>query len=309
MNLYDCILQFSNCIKEKDEVKELIEKYKKVIQLRKNVKYSFFFSFVDGKEFYHFFAPNVAMQIINNIYKANDFSIISKEVCELIINNEDIKQYVKSSTEINEMILKEIMSLFNSEDFKGDVKTVYKYNKLSEKLGYIGFINNMRIMAGKGELLNKYFQERKKIIEESIKLFPIHGFNDDFLKNVYKQKIPKELVDSVEKFNLVLYIIERMIYCNVYDKIIHLEKEKIKVISEKEKLNMIYKNFRFNDTKLIFEHFPILEIDNNYYFSYSEQFELVKEEAIFKCFTCKLEEKNALLNLSITDTIELFREE
>ena len=31
-----------------------------------------------------------SMQIINNIYIANDFSIISKEVCELIINNEDI---------------------------------------------------------------------------------------------------------------------------------------------------------------------------------------------------------------------------
>lgn len=309
MNLYESILQVSNCIKEKEEVKELIEKYKKVIQLRKNIKYSFFFSFVDGKEFYHFFAPNVAMQIINNIYISNDFSIISKEICELIINNEDIKQYVKSSTEINEMVLKEIMSLFNSENFEGDVKTVYKYNKLSEKLGYIGFINNMKIMAGKGELLNTYLQERKKIIAESIKLFPIHGFNDDFLKRVYGQKIPKELVDSFEKFNLILYIIERIIYCNVYDKIIYLEKENIKVISEKEKLNMVCKNFKFNNTKLIFEHFPILAIDNNYYFSYSEQFELVKEEAIFKCFTCKLEEKNALLNLSIIDTIELFKEE
>ena len=73
MNLYESILQFSNCIKEKEEVKELIEKYNKVIRLRKNIKYSFFFSFVYGIEFYHFFAPNVAMQIINNIYKANDF--------------------------------------------------------------------------------------------------------------------------------------------------------------------------------------------------------------------------------------------
>ncbi len=309
MNLYECILQFSNCIKEKEEVKELIEKYNKVIRLRKNIKYSFFFSFVDGKEFYHFFAPNVAMQIINNIYKANDFSIISKEICELIINNEDIKEYVRSSTKINEIVLQEIMSLFNSEDFKGDVKTVYKYNKLSEKLGYIGFIKNMRIMAGKGELLNKYFQERKKIIEESVKLFPIHGFNDEFLKSVYEQKITKELVDSVEKFNLVLYIIERMVYCNVYDKIIYLERENVKVVSETEKLNMIYKKFEINDDKFIFTHFPILTIDNNYYFPYSEQFELVKGESTFKCFTCKLGEKNALLDLSITDTIELFREE
>ena len=56
-------------------------------------------------------------------------------------------------------------------------------------------------------------------------------------------------------------------------------------------------------------HFPILIIDNNYYFSYSEQFELIKGKSTIKCFTCKLEEKNALLNLSITDTIELFREE
>ena len=115
--------------------------------------------------------------------------------------------------------------------------------------------------------------------------------------------------DSVEKFNLVLYIIERMVYCNVYDKIIYLERENVKVVSETEKLNMIYKKFEINDDKFIFTHFPILTIDNNYYFPYSEQFELVKGESTFKCFTCKLGEKNALLNLSITDTIELFREE
>lgn len=309
MNLYENILQVANCIKEREEVQELIEKHKKVNKLRENIKYSFFFSLVAGKEFYHFFAPNIAIQIINNIYKHNDFTIISKEVCELIINNEDIKEYVNSSTKVNEIVLKEIMSLFNSEDFKENIKMAYKYNKLSEKLGYIGFITNMKVMAGKGALLEKYFQERKKIIEESAKLFPIHGFDEKFLKNVYEQGITKELVDSIEKFNLVLFIIEKMIYCNVYDNILYIENKNTKVVSETEKLNMINKKFFINNPKIIIKHFPILVIDNNYYFPYSEQFELVKGEATIKCFTCKLEEKDDLLKLSITDTIDLFRED
>lgn len=309
MNLYENILQVANCIKEREEVQELIEKHKKVNKLRENIKYSFFFSLVAGKEFYHFFAPNIAIQIINNIYKHNDFTIISKEVCELIINNEDIKEYVNSSTKVNEIVLKEIMSLFNSEDFKENIKMAYKYNKLSEKLGYIGFITNMKVMAGKGALLEKYFQERKKIIEESAKLFPIHGFDEKFLKNVYEQGITKELVDSIEKFNLVLFIIEKMIYCNVYDNILYIENKNTKVVSETEKLNMINKKFFINNPKIIIKHFPILIIDNNYYFPYSEQFELVKGEATIKCFTCKLEEKDDLLKLSITDTIDLFRED
>ena len=46
MNLYECILQVSNCIKDKEEIKELIEKYKKVKKLKQDIKYSFLFSFI-----------------------------------------------------------------------------------------------------------------------------------------------------------------------------------------------------------------------------------------------------------------------
>ena len=84
MNLYECILQVSNCIKDKEEIKELIEKYKKVKKLKQDIKYSFFFSLLEEKEFYNFFAPNISMQIINSIYNHNDFKIMSKEVCENI---------------------------------------------------------------------------------------------------------------------------------------------------------------------------------------------------------------------------------
>ncbi len=307
MNLYENILEVANCIKKSPEVEKLIEQNNKVNELRKNVKYCFFFSFVDGKEFNNFFAPNIAMQIINNIYNSEDFSIISEEICKLIINNEDIKKYVNISTKINQIVTEEIMSLFNPLDFKGEVNKVYKYNRLSEKLGYIGFITNMKTMVNNGEALKNYFNERKSIIEESIKLFPIHGFNNEFLKKVYEKKITKELVDSVEKFNLILYMIERIIYCNVYGKIFKLEKKEIKEITETEKLNMIYKKFEINNIDSILGHFPVFIIDNEYYFSYSEEFELIKGKSTFECFTAKLVEKNSLLNLSITDTIELFK--
>lgn len=307
MNLYECILQVSNCIKDKEEIKELIEKYKKVKKLKQDIKYSFFFSLLEGKEFYNFFAPNISMQIINSIYNNNDFEIMSKEVCELIINNQDIREYVKTSTQVNKIVSQEIMSLFSPKELKGDSKKVYVYNRLSEKLGYIGALENLKKLAGKGKEIENYSKERKKIVEPSIKLFPIYKFNDEFLKKVYELNISKEVINVFEKFNLMLYIIERIIYCNIYDKILYMENKDVKILDENEKLNMVYKKMLINDARLIFSHFPILVLEDNYYFPYSINVELMKGEATIESFTSKLEGKNALLNLSITDTIELFK--
>lgn len=306
MNLYDCILQFSDCIKEKTEVQKLIKEYNKVNELRNNIKYAFFFSLIDGKEFYHFFAPNIAMQIIKNIYKNKEFSNVPKDFCGLVINDKIINEYVKCSTQINGIVTQEIMSLFSPEECKCDIKNRYKYNRTSEKLGNIGYIKNLSILAGNGESVKKYFQERKKIVEDSAKLFPLHGFNENFLKEVYEKDIPVEVVESVEKFNLILYIIERIIYCNIYDRIVWLKKEDICIIKESEKTNMIYKKMEINDDSLIFKHFPIFVIDNNYYFSYKEKFELVKNKLTFDCFACKLEGRDALLNLSIRDSKDIY---
>ena len=307
MNLYECILQVSNCIKDKEEIKELIEKYKKVKKLKQDIKYSFFFSLLEGKEFYNFFAPNISMQIINSIYNHNDFKIMSKEVCELIINNQDIREYVKTSTQVNKIVSQEIMSLFSPKELKGDSKKVYVYNRLSEKLGYIGALENLKKLVGKGNEIENYSKERKKIVEPSIKLFPIYKFNDEFLKKVYELNISKEVINVFEKFNLMLYIIERIIYCNIYDKILYMENKDVKILDENEKLNMVYKKMLINDARLIFSHFPILVLEDNYYFPYSINVELMKGEATIESFTSKLEGKNALLNLSITDTIELFK--
>lgn len=307
MNLYECILQVSNCIKDKEEIKELIEKYKKVKKLKQDIKYSFFFSLLEGKEFYNFFAPNISMQIINSIYNHNDFKIMSKEVCELIINNQDIREYVKTSTQVNKIVSQEIMSLFSPKELKGDSKKVYVYNRLSEKLGYIGALENLKKLVGKGKEIENYSKERKKIVEPSIKLFPIYKFNDEFLKKVYELNISKEVINVFEKFNLMLYIIERIIYCNIYDKILYMENKDVKILDENEKLNMVYKKMLINDARLIFSHFPILVLEDNYYFPYSINVELMKGEATIESFTSKLEGKNALLNLSITDTIELFK--
>lgn len=311
MNLNESILQVSNCIKEKGEVKDLLEKYKKVRELRNDVKYIYFFSLIDGKEFYGFFAPNISMQIINNVYKHSDFEIISKEICELIINNEDIKEYVQVSTKVCEIITQEIVSLFNPQNFKGNAKTVYAYNKLSEKLGYIGFIDNLKVLNGKGKELDIYFKERNKIVDEGAKVFPISKFNNEFLNEIYNLNVSKEVVDSIEKLNLILYIIERIIYCDIYDKLIYIKSENISIIDKKEKSNIINQEMQVNNEELLFKHFPILILENNYYFLYSEQIKYSKEETTIKCkcFYCKFEEKNALLKLSITDTVELFKDE
>lgn len=311
MNLYESILQVSNCIKERKEVKELLEKYKKVRKLRKDVKYVYFFSLIDGKEFYGFFAPNISMQMINNVYKHSDFEIISKEICELIINNEDIKEYVQISTKVCEIITQEIVSLFNPQNFKGNAKTVYAYNKLSEKLGYIGFIDNLKVLNGKGKELEIYFKERNKIVDEGAKVFPISKFSNKFLNKIYNLNVSKEVVDSIEKINLILYIIERIIYCDIYDKLIYIKDENISIIDKKEKSNIVNQEMQVNNEELLFKNFPILILENNYYFLYSEQIKYSKEETTIKCkcFSCKFEERNALLKLSITGTVTLFKDE
>lgn len=86
-----------------------------------------------------------------------------------------------------------------------------------------------------------------------------------------------------------------------------MENKDVKILDENEKLNMVYKKMLINDARLIFSHFPILVLEDNYYFPYSINVELMKGEATIESFTSKLEGKNALLNLSITDTIELFK--
>lgn len=310
MNLYEHILQVSNCIKQKQEVKELIKIYNEIKDLKKDIKYSFFFSIIDGKEFYNFFAPNISMQIISNVYKNNDFNIIPKEVCELIINNRSINKYIQISTKVNEIIIKEIMSFFNPQEFEEDFKIKYEYNRLSEKLGYIGFIENLKIMTGKGKELEMYFKKRNLLIEEGLKVFPINKFDDEFFNEIYKLGISKETVDSIEKFNLILYIIERIIYCNIYDKIIVIKNENIKVINEKEKLNMIYKEMVISNNELLLKNFPILILEEDYYFLYSKKIEFRDQNITIqvKSFSCKLNERNELGKLSIIDTVELFKD-
>lgn len=309
MNLYECIFQVSNCIKEREEVKELIEKNKKVKELKQDIKYNAFFLFNEGKEFYNFFAPNISLQIVNNIYKNSDFKIISKEECELILNNKDIKDFVKISTHVNEIVTKEIMNMYTPNEQKGDLKITYIYNRLSEKLGYIGVLENLKLIAGKGEELERYYKERNKIIEPSIKLFPIHKFDNEFLKKVYEQDVSKQCIEAFERFNIILYIIERIIYCNVYDKILYLKRENVKFIDETEKYNIFYKKMLINNVEILFNHFPILVLDDDYYFPYSEQCDLLNGDSTIKSFSCKLNDKNSLLNLSIINTIDLFKED
>lgn len=310
MNLYDYILRVSNYIKEEREIQELIESFKEIEMLKNDIKYNIFFSIIESKECYGFFAPNISMQIISNVYKNNDFKIIPKDACELILNNESIKKYVKISTKVNEIITNKITSLFNTQEFKGVAKETYSYNALSEKLGNIGFLANLKIMTGKGEEIQTYFKERNKIIEEGAKVLPINKIDNNFLETIYKLNISKEAIESIERFNLLLYLIERIIYCNVYEEILYIQNDKLKVLEEIEKSNIIYKEMIIDDNRLYIKNFPILIINNQYYFPYSKQIKLGKETTIkCKCFSCNLDKKDALLNISIINTLDLFKKE
>lgn len=308
MNLYECIIDFSNSIKQKPEVQKLIEIEKRIEKLKKDTQYMLFFELVDSRKNLYFFAPNIAMQIVKKLYANNDFKVFPKIICEKIINNEEIKEYIKISTIVSNIVDKEITSLFGLNEIKRNAKEAYSYNKLVEKIGYIGYFQIIQTIAKEKEKLPIYSEERAKIIDPNIKFFPLRDLKKENIRSICKKGVSIEMIEAYEKTNFLMTIIERIIYSDIYDLIINVERDKISQIKTTEKSKIINTSIKFENSPIERDIKTILNINKNFYFTYSIKWKFSKEEEYTKydCFSCKLDEKDSLLNISIIDSLELF---
>ncbi len=301
------LLDFSDCIKESNRARELLKAYIKIIELRKDPEYRDFFQLIDMYSCYYFGTPNRALQIINNCAKNGDYKIISKSACDSVLSNKDIKVFVDLSLEFHEWLFKEIVSIFDLDLFKTDYKEQNVYNKLIEFFGYIGLFNEMKMLNKKKEEVNKYSIIRDNLIPKGTMIFPVSGLS---LDEIHKANISNDLVESVEKFNLIFLLINRIVYDNIYDLLTIINKSDIEIKKVKLKDNVKYFEFESQNIDLILKNFPLIILNNDVLFSYSISQDILKDKfrSIFRCFTFDFSEVDSLIKMSIIKTFDLFED-
>lgn len=311
MTLYNNLLKIAEIIKQKDEVKELINIYNEVKVLKKDMQYYEFFSLCEGKVAYCFSAPDISFQIIQNCLNKKDFEIIPENRCKQILSNQLIKKFVEESQKVNDLVMNEITSLFNVSTIKKNSFENYIYNKTVEELEYIGFIEMIKNMIGMNEQIKKYLEERNKIYDPNVTVLPINKFNKEYIKKMNDKNIDNTTIDIYEKHNMIFCLILRIIYNYVYDSVYNLDLKDVKNVNIKNKNYIKFLTFDIEITPYIQgEGFPIFCIDEELYFVYGITYEFRDnvEKTTYKCFSCKLDESNSLLKMSIFECDSLFEE-
>lgn len=301
MNIYKLIIDVSNYYKKDNN---LIKKYNKisneVYELRNDAKYYSFFGLIDSYKSYYFFAPNISLQIIKNLLKQNKHDVISKEECELIIQNKSIKEYVEISNEINNMTIEITKRILVSFDDSSNSEENYSYNKCADELGFIGFGKLLHKFSNSGKLLSEYDCERSKIIHESAFVFPI-----EILKNGLYQKYENkseyiEIVKSYENFNIMLTIINILLFTNLCNKLIDISND-VEILSTSQKNNVKRITIKSKKIELLNGYPYVVIIKDKIYFVLSKtiNFGNGNFDITCNCFTINFDKKDSLLNFSI----------
>ena len=309
MNLYQKILEIAKSLKKHDIIKDLLEIYEEIKILKSDMRYYGFFGLNDAKNLYHFYSPNIAFQTIEYCLKNEQFDAVSEEQCNLILNDKTIKKYVDISTQANDLVMKELLSIFEISTIKNTSIENYIYNTTSEEIGYIGFIDNTKIFGEMKQQLTKYIEERKKIVDPNITLFPIKGFDKQFIEKMNELDINNNVIDAYEKYNIVFHTIIKIIYSFIYDDIYTINSEEINILKAKTKGKIKILEFEITNLKfLTVTSFPIFILKETFYFSYETIHKIEKNNAktTYKCFACELDEKDSLLNMCVIDAATLF---
>lgn len=305
MNIYNLIIKISQYYKnDNDIINEYNESYKKLQDLRKDMKYYTFFGLVDANSSYYFYAPNVALQIIENIVHTKDYKdIFTEDNCKRIINNDLIKEYVINSTKVNELIINITKKIFISlEDFNNS-KENYIYNKCSDELGYIGFGKLLQSFNNSKDLLDTYEKEREKTIHGANFVFPF-GILKNGLYQEYEQKENyKETVKNYENFNIILSVINLILFSQLCNKTIEIKKEDIEILTTKQKNNVQKIKFKINNSMLLASSPCLFIIDDELYFSFSKtiHFENNTTDITCECFKINFDKKDSLYDFSINN--------
>ena len=152
-------------------------------------------------------------------------------------------------------------------------------------------------------------KERKKIVDPNITLFPIKGFDKQFIEKMNELDINNNVIDAYEKYSIVFHTIIKIIYSYIYDDIYTINSEEINILKAKTKGKIKILEFEITNLKfLTVTSFPIFILKETFYFSYETIHKIEKNNAktTYKCFVCELDEKDSLLNMSVIDAATLF---
>lgn len=305
MNIYKNIINVANYYKtDNNIINKHIELSSKVQELKSDMSYYTFFGLVDANSSYYFYAPNVALQIIKNVKEKKDYKdFFNEENCNKIIDNKLIKKYVESSTKVNELIINITKKIFVSLEESTTSEENYIYNRCSDELGYIGFGKLIQNFSNSGKLLNDYDKEREKIIHGAKFTFPIEILKSGLYQEYETKAEYKEIVRNYENFNVMLTIINIVLFSFLCNKILELKKEDIKIINSKRKENVQKLEFSLNNSNLLINNPFLILIEKELYFMLSTtiKFEKGKTETTCECFNINFEQKDSLFNFSINN--------
>ena len=305
MNIYKNIINVAEYSKKDNNViNEYLDLSNKLEKLRNDMNYYAFFGLVDAKSSYYFYAPNVALQIIENVHKKKDYKdFFTKENCNRIINNELIKKFVESSTKVNELIINITKKIILSLEESTNSEENYIYNKCSEELGYIGFGKLIKNFSNKGKFLDNYDKEREKIIHGANFIFPIQILKNGLYQDFEAMVEYKETVRNYENFNIMLTIINILLFSYLGGKILNLKKGDYSILSSKKKNNVQKLEILLNNAIFLVKSPFVFTIEENLYFMLSKtiKYEKGKTEISCECFNINFDEKDSLLNFSINN--------
>ena len=113
----------------------------------------------------------------------------------------------------------------------------------------------------------------------------------------------KEIVRNYENFNIMLTIINIVLFSFLCNKILELKKEDIKIINSKRKENVQKLKFSLNNTNLLINSPFLILIEKELYFMLSTtiKIEKGKTETTCECFNINFDQKDSLFNFSINN--------
>lgn len=305
MNIYKHIINVAEYSKKDNNIiNEYLDLSDKLEELRNDMNYYTFFGLVDAKSSYYFYAPNIALQIIKDVHKKKNYKdLFTEENCNRIINNDLIKKFVESSTKVNELIINITKKIFLSLEESTNSEENYIYNKCSDELGYIGFGKLIKNFSNKGKFLDNYDKEREKIIHGANFIFPIQILKNGLYQDFEAREDYKEVVRNYENFNIMLTIINIILFSYLCDKIIELKKSDYSILNSKKKNNVQKLEIQLNNLIFLANSPFVIIIEEKIYFMLSKNIKLEKgkTEVTYECFNINFDEKDSLLNFSINN--------
>ncbi len=304
MNLYNYIIEIINNYKKESLIlKDYYDIKDEIIELKKDFTYSSFFQLSNRYTRNCFYAPNIALQIYNQIVQKKEYNdFISRENCRKILSNESIKKYVNLSTKINTEIIEKTQNILSPFDKQKNSKDNYLYNKLYDELGYIGFGRILNNYASCKDNIEEYIMERNKYIKEGEFIFPYDIISIDYFIDKLEKNNRNNIFNYFERFNIILSIINTLFYAILDDKILCLEKSNIKILKMKNKNNVKTLTFSTSNPEFLFEFPLVIKIDEDIFFTRKTSTQLMgKNETTCTCIKIDFSEENSLSNFSILD--------